>query len=127
MQQDAPSNVSAPCCFLYRVFRPHSLPHDFFQQSLVAVHHTINYTTITYCLETFPCAVDLCLFNWSDVVKMQGIQSAFGLGNEVNMLNRSFIENKHPVRIIAPYRGRNIEAVRQFNIDCNISIRIQLL
>ena len=44
MQQDAPSNVSAPCCFLYRVFRPHSLPHDFFQQSLVAVHHTINYT-----------------------------------------------------------------------------------
>ena len=126
-QQDAPTNVSASCCFLYRVFLPHSLPHDFFQQSLVSVHHIINYIAITYCLEMFPCAVDFCLFNWSNVVKMQGIQSAFGLGNEVNMLDRSFIESDCPVRIISPYRGRNIEAVRQFNIDCNISICIQLL
>ena len=97
--------MSASCCFLYGVFLPHSLSHDFFQQSLVTVHHIINHIAVTYGLEVFPCAVDLCLFNWSDVVKMQGIQSTFGLGNEVNMLNRSFIEGNRSVRIITSYRS----------------------
>lgn len=45
---------------------------------------------------------------------------AFRFGNEVDVFDGAFIESNRPVRIIMTDWCCDIEAVRQFYIDCNI-------
>ena len=83
------------------------------KQTLIAVHHIINYISVTDCLEMLSCAVN---FRFLNEPELHGGHRAFRLGNKVDMLDGTFIEGNRPVRIIVSYWRCDIEAVRQLHI-----------
>ena len=103
-----------------RVF---NLFHYLFQQGLVTVHHVIDHISVADCFEMLSCAVN---FRFLDEAELHGRHRSFRFGNEIDMLDGAFIESNRPVRVIVSDRRCNIEAVRQFHINRNIRVGVQI-
>ena len=67
------------------------------KQTLVTVHDIINYISVTDCFEMFPRTMYLGFLNEPE---LHGGHRAFRFGNEIDVLDRAFIEGNRPVRII---------------------------
>ena len=71
------------------------LSHHFVHQLLIAVHMVILHCSAADGGKQLLCAVDLCLFDRSEI---QAVHGAFGFRNKINVADSPFMEYDSPVR-----------------------------
>ena len=72
--------------------------------------------------EELPGALDLGVL---DALELQGREGALGLGDEVDVLDRSLREGDGPVGVVVADRGRDEEAARQLGVDRDLGAGVQ--
>ena len=84
---------------------------------MVVCYVLVSYLTCRHSVEESLRAVDLCLLN---AAKLERVERAFGLCDEVNVLHASLVEGDCPVGGVVSDGSRNVEASRKLCVNANL-------
>src|SRR5699024_4815935 len=97
-------------CPLYRSALLGSVTYQLHQGAII-VYHAVNHAAIADGGKMFFGAFDLCIFY---AAQFHSVETAFGLGDKVDVLHAALVKSDRPVRVVFSNRGRNIETTGQF-------------